>query len=174
MRRLNRILPIILALMLMMCSCATKPADNSQEPESIRDRLVREIDGEYEKELSNPENFDTASMIKVSMKYAEKWDEIAEEYYNKILALHISNEQVSEENITNALAEVKASWGKYYQANTNMYEQYLAYKFYGGTIVGPLRASNDYDLKMEYALKLVEYYEMFTWDSDVESDAGNI
>ena len=137
---------------------ATTTNASSNLSESLADKLAREMDTAYETERNMPENQSTGGLVDVSIKYAEKWAEIADEYYQKIMEYDgvdpSSAEYYSSNDLHTYVADLKTSWESYYAAQCDNYSKTL-YAIYGGSIVGPIFA----DMQKEWALWLVNIYQ---------------
>lgn len=127
---------------------------------SLSEALLQMIDGAYYEESKLPENCTTIGMQELAKKYTKKWEEIAEEYYDKIMKCEETDETFyTTEEFHNSVANMKTSWEKYYKEQCESHAVVLRATYGPGTIVGPLAASYKYKLQKEWAIKLVEIYE---------------
>lgn len=139
------------------------PTDPTVKPNtSLYEQLDIEIDNAYELEQSDPENQSTAGMVALSEKYAAKWAQVAEEYYQKIMAHELDepNETYgTSEDLHTYVTNMKTAWETYYSAQCENYQKTLVAIYAGGTIVHPIIADYKYDMQREWALRLVTVYE---------------
>lgn len=127
---------------------------------SLSEALLQMIDGAYYEESKLPENCTTIGMQELAKKYTKKWEEIAEQYYDKIMKCEETDETFyTTEEFHNSVANMKTSWEKYYKEQCESHAVVLRATYGPGTIVGPLAASHKYKLQKEWALELVEIYE---------------
>ena len=76
----------------MVAFAAVDPTDgtllrsirNYPIPETTTEKLLREIDNEYKKESFEGDS-STGAMVDRADKYTKKWQEVAYEYYNKLM-----------------------------------------------------------------------------------------
>ncbi len=164
---MKKTIHILLCLvLLMLCGCQKEPA---QEPitnlsETNKQRLIREIDGAYKEEQKLPENSTTIGMVELSNKYADKWAQVADEYYNKLMTHKVnppSESYYSSDDLHIFVSDMKTNWEQYYQEHCKNYLGILKTHYQGGTIVGPLMAEYRYSMQMEWALELVGICQMF-------------
>ena len=165
----------VLLITSCTCSCAVRPSvPESQtnditapvQEESLSDMLLHSIESEYEKESKNDTNTTTVGMIDLAYRYADKWDAVAVEYYDKILAVSQEKFEDKTEAITQKLDQLKASYDAYAENNMDVTTEIYHLRYSGGSIVGPLCATKYYELKKEYALELVGIYEKLTFDME--------
>ena len=173
---------VLFSILLCFCSCKVTEAEVNETPfiaqeESISEEILRSIEGEYEKDSRKPEYTTTPGMIALNEKYADKWEAVSEEYYDKILAvledseyydriINITSESPKEtkEEFRKNLDKLKASYDEYAKNRLEFYAQAAGLRYAGGTIFGPKYATQHYELKKEYALQLVGIYEELTFD----------
>jgi len=131
--------------------------------ESLADKLAREIDSAYAKELELPEASSTIGMIEAANKYTDKWKQVADEYYNIIMAYdgitQPSEAYYSSDDLHTFVSNMKTSWEQYNQVQCENYLKTLQTIYGGGTIVGPIMADYKYDMQKEWALRLVKIYQ---------------
>ena len=139
------------------------PTDPTTNPNaSLCEKLNSEIENAYVLERSYPENQSTGGMVDVSNKYTAKWAEIADEYYQKIMAheLEEPNETYgTSEDLHTFVSNMKASWEEYYAVQCENYQEVLLTIYGGGTLVHPVFADYQYDMQKDWALRLVTIYE---------------
>ena len=139
------------------------PTDPSVKPNaSLYEQLNIEIDNAYELEQSYPENQSTGGMVDLSAKYTAKWAQVAEEYYQKIMAHELeepSETYGTSEDLHTYVTNMKTAWEANYAAQCENYEKTLVAIYAGGTIVHPIIADYQYDMQREWALRLVTIYE---------------
>ena len=131
--------------------------------ESLSAKLIREIEGAYHKEAELSEYSSTIGMIELADKYTEKWKQVADEYYNKIMEYNDivsdSEEHYSSEDLHTFVSNMKTNWEQYNQVQCDNYSKTLRAIYNGGTIVGPIMADYKYENQKEWALQLVEIYQ---------------
>jgi len=118
--------------------------------ETLTEKLIREIDDAYHKEAELPEFSTTVGMIELADKYAGKWKQIADEYYNIL---------IKNDNLHTYILNMKNNWEEYYQTQCENYIEILHSIYDHGTIIGPIFAHYKYELQKDWALRLVEIYE---------------
>lgn len=128
--------------------------------ESLSERLIREIDGEYKEKQELPENCTTIGMVKLADEYCEKWEQVADEYYNKLMEyegiIQFSDAHYTSEDLHTFVFDLKSNWEQYRDEDYESYMKILQTISGGGTAVGPLFADYRYNMEMEWALKLIE------------------
>jgi len=104
-------------------------------------------------------------MVNLANTYKEKWVQVADEYYNKLMqydgVITPAEHYATSEDLHRYIADMKTAWEQYNQAQCENYLKVLIACYQGGTIVGPLIAQYEYDLQMEWALELVYICQMF-------------
>ena len=131
-------------------------------PETTTEKLLREIDNEYKKESFEGDG-STGAMVDRADEYTKKWQEVADEYYNKLMEydgiVQIDETCIySSDDFHNFIKNMKTSWEKYHTVQCENYEKAL-YAIYAGSIVGPIFADYKYDAQKDWALQLVAIYE---------------
>lgn len=128
-------------------------------PESLAEKLVRQMDEDFEADSKLPEYTSTAGMCQLYDKYTKKWQQVADEYYNKIMAfddlIQPSEIYYSAEDLHTFVANMKTNWEAYNQEQCANYLKTLQAIYQGGTIVGPLIANYECNQYKEWALQLV-------------------
>lgn len=139
--------------------------DQDIEAETLREKLLREIEGVYLEEQKLPEYSTTLGMIELADTYTEKWKQVADEYYNKIMEAEIEeyDESVqpnySSDDLHTFVSNMKTSWEKYYQEQCDNYYKVLKANYGPGTIVGPIFANYKYEMQKEWALRILDIYQ---------------
>lgn len=127
--------------------------------ELLSERLIREIDGEYKEKQELPENCTTLGMLQLTDEYCEKWELVADEYYNKLMeyegVIQFSDTHYSSEDLHTFVFDLRSNWEQYRDEDYESYMKILQTICGGGTAVGPLFADYRYNMEMEWALKLV-------------------
>jgi len=130
--------------------------------ETLTEKLLREIDNEYKKESFEGDG-STGAMVDRADKYTKKWQDVADEYYNKLMEYDgiVQMDETciySSDDFHNFIKNMKTSWEKYHAEQCKNYEKAL-YAIYAGSIVGPIFADYKYDAQKDWALQLVAIYE---------------
>lgn len=136
---------------------------DEQVDESLYEKLIREIDGAYLEEQKAPENSSTIGMIELSDKYTEKWKQVADEYYNKIMEYdgftELDENNYSSDDLHTFVSNMKTNWEEYNEEQCTNYMKTLQTIYGGGTIVGPIFADYKYEMQKDWALQLVGIYQ---------------
>ena len=190
-----KIISIFLALAVLtvlFTSCAkndTKTPDDSTTEsttnfnvdatiikETLYEKFIREIDGNFQKDFA--EAVSTIEMVEVCDTYATKWDYVANECYNAIMAYDKEDIEMtgypSTEDFKRAVIDMKEDWNEYYTSNCEDYKTTLHFVYGPGTIVGPVFAHHQYELKMEWALQLVDICQMVFIEDTLELNLENL
>lgn len=129
----------------------------------LYDKLIENIDKAYKTEQELPEFSTTGGMVQLAERYSLKWQEVAKEYYSKLMEYRFAEEYPdmgqTTEKLHKVISDMKESWERYYTEEIANYEIVLNQIYAGGTIRYPLLADRRYELNMEWALKLVSIYE---------------
>ncbi|MBR5239437.1 MAG: hypothetical protein IKW04_02535 [Clostridia bacterium] len=171
---MKRIL-ILTALFAVLCLCSCEKRTSVTESdindtttvvqeESISDKLLYDIESEYEEESKKDEYTTTLGMVELSYKYADKWDAVSTEYYDKIIAVTENIFEDKKDVIIEKLDNLREVYDEYTEKHLDLYTEICNMRYSGGSIKGPLCANKYYELKKEYALELVSFYEEFTFD----------
>ena len=144
-------------------SVPTVDSKESKVTESLSEKLIREIDGAYQKDSRLPEYSTTAGMVELAYKYTDKWKQVAEEYYAKIMEykgnVQLSVTDYSSEDFHTFVSNMKTNWEEYSQKQCENYLKTQLYIYDSGTIVGPIMAHYKYELQKDWALEIVGIYE---------------
>lgn len=136
---------------------AQPPADT---PIFLRDKYEAEVEADYAADADLPEYQSTAGMCELGDKYAQRWQKIADQYYDKLLAYEleedISTPYCSVEEYRTALADMKAAHEDFVEKEMTAYSTVLRYEYQGGTICGPIAADHRYELEKAWALKILD------------------
>ena len=176
---MKKIIALVLSiLMLFLCGCQLdnqNKSDHNSTPsktdgqdiiteESISKRLVREMDEALKKELEDPNNYSTTEMANVTLKYTEKWQKIADEYYNKLMEfdgiIQLNEHYYSSDDFHTFISEMKKNWEQYYQIECENYLKVLEAIYNGGTITITFMADYEYEMQKDWAVKLIDIYLM--------------
>ena len=129
---------------------------------SLAEKLVDEIEEAYEADSLRDEYASTVGMCELHNKYTKKWKEIADEYYDKIMAydedIQLSDAYYSTDDLHTFVSNMKTSWEKYNKEQCENYAKVLQTIYQGGSIIGPLAASYECEMQKEWALQLVRLY----------------
>jgi len=127
--------------------------------ESLTEQITRQMDEAFEADSELPEYSSTAGMCQLYDKYTKKWQQIADEYYNKIMAfddlIQPSEHYYSAEDLHTFVANMKTNWEAYNQEQCVNYLKTMQAIYQSGTIVGPLMANYRCNQYKEWALQLV-------------------
>ncbi len=154
----------------MTTTTTSATATNTQAalPESLVEKLTREIEGAYIEEQKLPESSTTLGMIELSARYTEKWKEVADEYYQKIMAYDdvelVEAYNYSADDLHTFVSNMKTNWEQYNQTACENYRKVLQTQYGLGSIVGPIFAEYQYEKQKEWALELVGIYQQFHVD----------
>lgn len=129
-----------------------------QPAESLSAQLIRDIDGAYEEAQKQPEYSSTGGMVDLAAAYRDKWKQVADQYYEKIMNYDAADNVWSVDDLRRSVGNMKTRREQYIGEQSADYEKAL-YAIYGGSIVGPIAANYEYKLYKEWALELVEIYE---------------
>lgn len=177
---MNKIIGFCLAVLVLtfcLCGCQKEKVENVGEnatsvettveekntDEALYEKIIREIDDAYLEEQKKSENCTTVGMIELADKYTEKWKQVADEYYNKIMeydGIFQPNENYySSDDLHTFVSNMKINWEQYNQVQCENYVKTLRTIYGSGTVVGPIFADYKYEMQKEWALQLVGIYE---------------
>lgn len=129
----------------------------------LYDKLIENIDKAYKAEQEKPEYSTTGGMVELADRYSLKWQQVAEEYYAKLMEYRFKEEYpemgCTTEQLHKVIYDMKDSWKTYYDQEIANYQIVLNLIYAGGTIRQPLLANYKYEMNMEWALKLVSIYD---------------
>ena len=108
------------------------------------------LDTEYEKRFN--EVYSNIEKCQVNDTYAAKWDEIASEYYNKLIG-------IANDYFKSTLIVSQAEWEKYAETSKEMHLEYLQAVYEASPTVPLANSYYNYNLHRERAIEL---YEMYT------------
>jgi len=134
------------------------------QEESTRDKLLNSIESDYKNDSQKEEYTTTAGMIDLEYIYAEKWDEVSAEYYNKIIAVAEDKFNDKKDVVAEKLDKLKTAYDEYAESSLDMNSEICNMRYAGGSIIGVLCAAKYCELRKEYALELVDIYEELTFD----------
>lgn len=138
----------------------TEP-ETEQTFDKTEEKHTYTLDKEYAELLSKAEsNVETVSINDI---YTEKWEELAQIYYEKIL-YSIENNTFADEFYgegTNEKAllmmeQWQTDWNNYYELQTNYYNEFLEYNYGAGSIVPVVSSKYKMNLARERALELYD------------------
>jgi len=128
-------------------------------PESLTERITRQMEEAFEADAKLPEYTSTAGMCSLYDKYTEKWRQIADEYYDKIMAyedLAVPGDvYYTAEDLHIFAADLKTNWEQYAWEQYDIHIKILETIYQGGSIIGPLSASYRCNQYKEWALELI-------------------
>ncbi len=128
-------------------------------PDSMVEKITLEMDEAYAADSKLPEYASTAGQCELWDKYTDKWQQIADEYYDKIMAYEgidpPSDIFYTSEDLHTFVTAMKTNWEQYSQQQYDQYCKTLLTIYQGGSIVGPLSASYQCKLQKQWALELV-------------------
>ena len=134
-------------------------------PESLAEKYLREIDEEYRRKFELPEYSTTIGMVELSDEYAKKWEQVADEYYNKIMeyddVTQLNENYYSSDDLHTFVYNMKVNWESYSQEQCANYLKTLQTIYGAGTIVGPLIAEYEYKMQMDWALQILDICQRF-------------
>ena len=130
---------------------------------SLADRYLDEVETAYDADANLPEYQSTAGMCELNDKYAKRWQEIADEYYNKLMAYEYDFETpfCGVEEFRSALADMKANHEEYVEEEMDAYVSVVKYEFQGGSASGVVISGHRCSLEKEWALKILDICDMF-------------
>ncbi len=173
-KSISIILVVVILMTIILTACSqtevenptnttestTKQNDNViTEEEPLRDRLIREIDGALQKE--DHAMMTTYEQGQIYVDYAKKWECVADTCYNALMK-HESEDMEpypTNEEFHIAIKNMKTDWENYYKSNMEDYRTTVYYCFGPGTGAGIVICKHEYQLKMEWALQLVDICE---------------
>lgn len=137
----------------------TAPEKEQVTEETLYDRFVREIDGEYKEKQELPENCTTAGMTQLAVEYTEKWEEVAQTCYEKLMEYEPyelpNGNYYTKEEFQTIITDLKENWEQYIEDDFEIYRKVITVQFGAGTGAGPSFANYRYRRTMEWALELV-------------------
>lgn len=144
-------------------SSADQAVQTNTVDESLAEKLIREIDGAYAEESKLYESSTTVGMIELADKYAERWKQVADEYYDIIMnydgIVQLDDNHYSADDLHSFVSNMKTNWEEYNQEQCANYVKILQTIYGSGTVVGPSFAVYKYEMQKEWALQIVGIYE---------------
>ena len=123
---------------------------------------IKEIDDEYQEMQYADEYGTTEGMSRLAQRYAEKWEEVSDEYFKKLTAVDgrvtYKGKEYSSKEFREYITDLKNKRLKEIEQKKEENLKELNEEYEGGSIIGPAASSYNYDLQMEWALELVEIY----------------
>lgn len=142
----------------------TQPPANTQ-PKSLAENIEEEIEAARKADSQLHQYTSTAGQCDLWAKYTQKWKEVADEYYEKIMqyddVVQPSEYYYSAEDLHTFVSNMKTNWESYSKQQCEHYLGVLQTEYQGGTIVGPLAASYKYKLQKDWALEILKICQMF-------------
>ena len=142
----------------------TQPSVSATSPVFLREKYEAEIEADRDADAELPEYQSTAGMCELSDQYTKRWMDIADKYYNKLLAYEheedVNSSFCSVEEFRTALADMKAAHEDHVEKEMTAYSTILRYEYQGGTISGVIAAGHRYNLEKEWALKILDICDM--------------
>lgn len=133
--------------------------DNDADNESLTEKCIHEIDRAYLEDSKLPEFSTTAGKVELTCKYTERWGQVADECYNKIMeydgTIQLSESSYSPDDLHTFVSNMKTNWEQYNQVQCENYGKILQAIYGSGTIVGPIFAGYQYEMEKGWALQLV-------------------
>lgn len=133
--------------------------------ESLAEKISRQLDEEYKKDSLLEEYQSTIGMIELSQKYTEKWKQIADEYYNKLLEIDniepMNEYYYTADEMHTFVTNMKTNWEEYYKVQCENYSNAICAAYNGGTLTGPVSASYAMERQKEWAIQLINLYAHF-------------
>lgn len=176
-RFLSALLAITVLVALSGCYFVTAPDKTENEektetiekefkkPESItktKQDYIDQIDGEYQQKQQLEEYMSTYGMVSLADEYAGKWEDLAEQFYDKLKAVDgrvtLDGKEYSSKEFRKYITRLKNKRLKEIKQKKEQNLKELKEEYEGGTIIGPLASAYNYDLQMEWALELVDIY----------------
>lgn len=164
MRKVISMILAVLVFVLCLCGCQKPDWQNDDEmafsaestvgendDKTLAEKLILEIDGAYIEDSKLPEYNTTVGMVDLAEKYTEKWEQVADDYYNKIMEhdgiVQPSDNYYSSDDLHTFVSNMKANWEQYNQTQCDNYMKVLQTVYAGGTIVGPIFADYQYEMQ---------------------------
>lgn len=148
-------------------STTTVPPATEKAPAErvwLADRYLDEVETAYEADSQLPEYQSTAGMCELNSNYANRWAEIADEYYNKLMAYEhdadYSTPFCTVEEFRAALKDMKADHEEHVEKEMTAYNTVLRYEYQGGSISGVISSGHRCSLEKEWALKILNICDM--------------
>jgi len=133
--------------------------------ESMADKITRELEEEYNKDSMLEEYQSTVGMIELSEKYTEKWKQIADEYYNKLLEIDniepMNEYYYTADEMHTFVTNMKTNWEEYNKIQCENYSKAIRAAYNGGTLAGPVAANYALERQKEWAIQLINLYAHF-------------
>lgn len=135
------------------------------QPKSLAESIEEEIEAARKADSQLPQYTSTAGQCDLWAKYTQKWKEVADECYEKIMqyddVVQPSEYYYSAEDLHTFVSNMKTNWESYSKQQCEHYFGVLQTYYQGGTIVGPLAASYKYKLQKDWALEILKICQMF-------------
>ncbi len=131
----------------------------------LRDKYTAEIETAYDADADLPEYQSTAGMCELNDKYAKRWQEIADEYYDKLMAYEydLNGLEISYYNVEEfraALKRMKTAHDTYSKEMEENYSDVTMYVFGAGSLCGPVNAHYCYEKEKAWAVEILNICDM--------------
>jgi len=132
---------------------------------SLADRYLDEVETAYDADANLPEYQSTAGMCELNDKYAKRWQEIADEYYDKLMAFEydLNGLEISYYNVEEfraALKRMKTAHDTYSKEMEENYSDVTMYVFGAGSLCGPVNAHYCYEKEKAWAVEILNICDM--------------
>ena len=138
----------------------TEP-ETEQTFDKTEEKHTYTLDKEYAELLSKAES--NVETVSINDNYTEKWEELAQIYYEKILYSIENNTFADEfygegtnEKTVLMMEQWQTDWNNYYELQTNYYNEFLEYNYGAGSIVPVVASKYKMNLARERALELYD------------------
>ena len=115
--------------------------------------VVNELDEAMNRELEADST--TAGMVDINVRYAEKWQALADEYYEKLMDYE-SSFRASSEDFHGYISDLKTNWEEYYAVECETYNNIIHWMYDPGTIVPVLMSEHSCELTREWTIELID------------------
>ena len=162
MKRTISLFLIMAVLIAVFCSCGLNEGktDESDIQESLKIRLIHKIDDAYKEKLKLSEYNTTAGKIELSEIYAEKWKQVSDEYYSKLMVyddvVQLEEYYPSVDDFHNYISFMKENWNEYSQDQSENYAKILEVVYGSGSMAGSVFAEYEYEMEKDWALQLID------------------
>ncbi len=133
----------------------------TENPAKTESKVSFALDTEYEKAFSTA--YSNVEKCQVNDDYADKWDEFAEEYYNKLL-------EIANDDFKASLIASQTEWEKYAELKEDAQLKYYQNVFGSGTAVPGAVSNYRYNLHRERAIELYKMYTELKPLYDIEQE----
>ena len=131
--------------------------------ESLADIIQQKIDGELKKEQYLDENCTTMGMANFYLKYAEKWESIANQYYERLFDFkedwYSLDESNTNEDFYESISRMKEIRETYRDELLDAYYMNKRSLYGTGSYVTVGMAVCEYDLAKDWAMRVLNIYQ---------------